>query len=156
MELNLTWLESNQLRSYLIHSDRQRERPARVGRDPLRSDVVIGDPTVSGLHVAVFYDPDRGSFWLENLRDSNPAIVNGKKVATGAVALENGAKLQLGAVVIQVEVRAVELPLKTREYGLKCPNPKCGKVSPYDHLKLVCPWCGTSLAAAQSVIIPRG
>ncbi|MFN3926302.1 MAG: FHA domain-containing protein [Pseudanabaenaceae cyanobacterium] len=89
-------------------------------RDPLRAELVIGDPTVSGLHISIYYDPQQQRFILENLRESNPAIVNGRKLAAGTTALSS--------------------PPQT--YGLKCPNPKCGKVCAYDHLKLVCPWCG--------------
>jgi hypothetical protein len=38
-----------------------------------------------------------------------------------------------------------------QQFGLKCLH--CGKVSSTDYAKSYCPWCGTSLAAAQSVII---
>ncbi len=41
----------------------------------------------------------------------------------------------------------------TPSYGLRCSNSKCGKTSPYSRLALGCPWCGTSLAAAGSVLI---
>ncbi len=36
-------------------------------------------------------------------------------------------------------------------YGLQCP--KCHKVSSPEHLQVGCPWCGTSLAAAVSVLV---
>jgi predicted component of type VI protein secretion system len=36
-------------------------------------------------------------------------------------------------------------------YGLECP--KCHKVSSPEHLQVGCPWCGTSLAAAVSVLV---
>uniref|UniRef100_A0A8J6ZWS2 Response regulator transcription factor n=1 Tax=Desmonostoc muscorum LEGE 12446 TaxID=1828758 RepID=A0A8J6ZWS2_DESMC len=40
-------------------------------------------------------------------------------------------------------------------YGLECP--RCHKVSPLENLQVGCPWCGTSLAAAASVLmIPNG
>ncbi|MFM6005265.1 MAG: FHA domain-containing protein, partial [Sphaerospermopsis kisseleviana] len=31
--------------------------------------------------------------------------------------------------------------------------PKCHKVSPTENLQIGCPWCGTSFAAAVSVLI---
>jgi hypothetical protein len=40
-------------------------------------------------------------------------------------------------------------------YGLECP--KCHRVSPVENLQIGCPWCGTSLAAAASVLmVPNG
>ncbi|AUT04128.1 peptide-binding protein [Nostoc sp. CENA543] len=39
-------------------------------------------------------------------------------------------------------------------YGLECP--KCHKVSPVENLQVGCPWCGTSLAAAVSVLVAPG
>lgn len=36
--------------------------------------------------------------------------------------------------------------------GLECP--RCHKVSDYSHLDIGCPWCGTSLGAAVSILVP--
>ena len=36
-------------------------------------------------------------------------------------------------------------------YALECP--KCHKMSPPENLQIGCPWCGTSLAAAVSVLL---
>jgi hypothetical protein len=44
-------------------------------------------------------------------------------------------------------------PVVATEYGLECSH--CHRVSQFQHLKLCCPWCGTSLAAARSIIVPR-
>lgn len=37
-------------------------------------------------------------------------------------------------------------------YGLECPS--CKRVSDYDRTQLGCAWCGTSLAAAVSLLLP--
>lgn len=37
------------------------------------------------------------------------------------------------------------------QYGLQCPQ--CDRVSSYEQLNIGCPWCGTSLAAAVSVVL---
>ncbi|MDJ0798221.1 MAG: FHA domain-containing protein [Calothrix sp. MO_167.B12] len=42
-------------------------------------------------------------------------------------------------------------PEQQGDYGLECP--KCHKVSSPEHLQVGCPWCGTSLAAAVSVLV---
>ncbi len=39
-------------------------------------------------------------------------------------------------------------------YGLECPE--CHKVSPGENLQIGCHWCGTSLAAAVSVLVAPG
>ena len=138
-------------RSQTVKSDRQFQRPVKVGRDPLRSEVVINNPTVSGLHVAIYFDPTAEQFLVTNLRESNPPLLNGKRLKQEPMPLSHNCRLQLGEVMVQIH----QTVPANAEYGLKCPNPKCGKVSPYESLKLVCPWCGTSLASAPSVIVPR-
>jgi predicted component of type VI protein secretion system len=153
MELHLLWLEGGIQRSQRVSSDRQLQRPVKLGRDPLRSEVVINNPTVSGLHVAIYFDSTAEQFLISNLRETNPPLLNGKKLREQPMPLSHDCRLQLGEVMVTVQVHQT-VPANA-EYGLKCPNPKCGKVSPYDSLKLVCPWCGTSLASAPSVIVPR-
>ncbi len=153
MELYLLWLEGGIQRSQRVSSDRQLQRPVKVGRDPLRSEVVINNPTVSGLHVAIYFDSTAEQFLISNLRETNPPLLNGKKLREQPMPLSHNCRLQLGEVMVTVQV--LQTVPANAEYGLKCPNAKCGKVSPYDSLKLVCPWCGTSLASAPSVIVPR-
>jgi predicted component of type VI protein secretion system len=153
MELRLTWLEGGIQRLQTVSSDRLFQRAVKVGRDPLRSEIVINNPTVSGLHVAIYFDPVAEQFLISNLRQTNPPLVNGKKLQQEPMSLSHNCRLQLGEVMVTVQVH--QTTPDNAEYGLKCPNLKCGKVSPYDSLKLVCPWCGTSLASAQSVIISQ-
>jgi hypothetical protein len=42
-------------------------------------------------------------------------------------------------------------PPAAQASGLECP--RCQKVSDYSYLEIGCPWCGTSLAAAVSVLV---
>jgi hypothetical protein len=97
-----------------------------------------------------FRDAD-SHFYLRNLRDSNPPVVDGRTLVQGEALLHQGSKIYLGQVLLTV--KQVSVHAEQDEYGLKCPNAACQRVSPYDRLKLVCPWCGTSLAAAPSVIM---
>jgi len=152
-ELHLTWLEGGIQRSQKVSSDRQVQRAIKVGRDPLRAEIVINNPTVSGLHVAIYYDPVTEQFLVNNLRETNPPLINGKRLNQEPVPLSHNSRLQLGQVAVTVHIHQT-VP-HDAEYGLQCPNPRCGKVSAYDSLKLVCPWCGTSLASAQSMLIPK-
>jgi len=139
---------------------------------------VLSHPTVSGLHVEIFYDPQRNGFYLRNLRDSNPPVVDRQKLTQGDVALRQGMSIYLGQVELQVVAIAPSVantvlvpPIVTTTepvpptarptgsqgssaYGLMCP--KCKQVSPYERLSLGCPWCGTSLAAAVSILMVPG
>jgi predicted component of type VI protein secretion system len=155
MELALSWTELGRNRSYTITSDRHSLRPVKIGRDPLRVELVINNPTVSGLQAQIHYDPTTKQFLIESLRETNPVLVDGQKLTQGAKPLKDKGRLQMGNLTIKWVVQQPTTTNPVVQYGLKCPNPKCGKISPYDSLKLVCPWCGTSLASAQSMILPH-
>lgn len=170
-ELTLEWTESGHLQTYTI----QEQQPSknlgvvRLGRDPARCDVILSHPTVSGLHVEIFFNSSLLVFQIRNLRDSNPPVIDGKILRDGEATLRVGSSIYLGQVELKVrsisEVSRVpptvllppqwmetQPPTGPVEYGLKCS--KCSHISPYSQLELGCPWCGTSLAAAVSVVLP--
>ena len=174
-EITLEWQEARQIRRETIRDQQRSTYPGtvRLGRDPTRCDVVLSDPTVSGLHVEIFFDAGRHSFVLRNLRSSNPPMVDGRQIPNGEALLSQGSIIYLGQVelgIVAVSLGMLNnripptilmppLPLAAANqhnpnimsYGLQCPN--CGRVSPYDRLDWGCQWCGTSLAAAASVIM---
>jgi len=172
-QLTLEWQESNQTRIETISDSQasQHSGTVRIGRDPSRCDLVLTHPTVSGLHIEIFFNPNSNQFLLRNLRDVNPPIVDGKRIVTEEVPLHLHSKISLGQMVLQVSAislspvyssipQTIILPPEpTQEeekevnvtYGLKCPN--CDRVSRYDRIDFGCIWCGTSLAAAVSVLI---
>ena len=177
-ELTLTWTEQHQHRSQTIVAQQPSKHPGtvRIGRDPARCDIVLTDPTVSGLHIEIFFNSQQQNFYLRNLRSTNPAVVDGKVITTGEVSLRQGSTIYLGQIALTVvtvnsasfgvpativipsqpvkSINQPRLPI-TQDYGLRCPNSKCSKTSPYIRLELGCPWCGTSLAAAASVLISK-
>ncbi|NJN57175.1 MAG: FHA domain-containing protein [Leptolyngbyaceae cyanobacterium SL_5_9] len=180
-QLTLQWVEAGQVKTYTVADQQQSGKPSgstRIGRDPVRCNLVLTHPTVSGLHVEIFYDPQRGGFYLRNLRDSNPPVVDRQKLTEGDVMLRQGTSIYLGQVELQVTAIAtrvantvvvpppvattapallVEEPTASQAgsaYGLRCP--RCHQISPYERLSLGCPWCGTSLAAAISVLMVPG
>lgn len=155
MELVLSWKEIGKNRSYTINSDRHSNRPVKIGRDPLRAELVINNPTVSGLQASIHYEPTTQLFLVQSLRETNPVLVDGQKLTQVPKPVRDRGRLQMGNLTIQLEIKHPILTNALTEYGLKCPNPKCGKISTYESLKLVCPWCGTSLASAQSMIMPH-
>ncbi len=157
-ELTLAWVESGITKQYKIGLTM-----VRVGRDPARCDLVLSDPTVSGLHVVIYFDPQKRKFWLRNMRESNPPVVDGKRLVQGEIELQQNSAIALGHQILQItEIVTQSLPPSVpnphsnphQAYGLQCPNPKCAKISGYEKITLVCPWCGTSLAGAASSILP--
>jgi hypothetical protein len=174
--LTLQWHDAGQDRTQTIYEQQPSKNPAtvRIGRDPLRCDIIISNLTVSGLHVEIFFHPQQQHFYIRNLRSPNPPLVDGKQLVQGETPLREGSIIYLGQTKLQViavkinstaatvvtlpqpEVnpghRQSMSPTKPKgTYGLECP--KCHKVSPAENLYTGCPWCGTSLAAAVSMLV---
>ncbi|MEA5571882.1 FHA domain-containing protein [Calothrix sp. UHCC 0171] len=174
--LILKWYDAGQEKTQTIYEQQPSKNPGtvRIGRDPLRCDIVLSHPTVSGLHVEIFFNPQQQRFLIRNLREQNPPVVDGKRLKRGEKPLNQGSVILLGQAHIQVAgvstieatvlspppeklEQAVHLPPVAPQpaykpaYGLECP--RCHRVSPIEHLELGCKWCGTSLAAAASVLV---
>lgn len=171
-QLNLTWTEAGVRQTQTIQNGQPTKNPGtvRLGRDPTKCDVVFSHSSVSGLHVEIFFNQELQEYVVRNLRESNPPLVDGKILASGEATLTSGSRIHLGQVqidVVSVFATAVAIPLTVllsapvvqssssptgpSSYGLQCP--KCSRVSPYAQLSAGCPWCGTSLAAAVSVVL---
>lgn len=180
--ITVAWQEGEQVETKTLHPWQASKQPGviRIGRDPDRCDWVLAHPTVSGLHVEISFQPEQQQFYLRNLRPQNPPIVDGSLLRQGELALQTGSQIRLGELELNVmaiapikttillspHLPAVTLPpsiaplsaafpaVPPSAYGLQCP--KCHQDSPYEQLMEGCPWCGTSLAAAASVILsPR-
>lgn len=166
-EIIIEWLEKSQLRKEIIRDQQLSKNPGtvRLGRDPVKCDIVLNHPTVSGLHIEIFFNSNCHCFQVRSLRQSNPPVVDGKILIQGEMTLAQGSTICLG----QAEIKVVAVTLSgssvpatilippqpgssgNQIYGLKCP--KCDRISPFERLDLGCPWCGTSLAAASSVLM---
>ncbi len=173
-ELTLKWIEGNQLHVQTIQDQQQTKDPGkiRIGRDPYRCDVIISHPTVSGLHIEIFFDCISDQFRVRNLRETNPPMIDGQLLHSQDATLNPGSHLYLGQVeleVVSISIPSEEVPQtillppnpavysvksqpKTPQYALQCP--KCDRLTPYDQIDCGCRWCGTSLAAARSVVLP--
>ncbi|HAZ43405.1 MAG TPA: peptide-binding protein [Cyanobacteria bacterium UBA11371] len=189
-QLTLEWQEAGQKQTQTISDQQASKNPGtvRIGRDPVRCDIVLSHPTVSGLHIEIYFNAWQQRFYLRNMRETNPPWVDGGRLDVPEVALNQGTTIYLGEAQLKVTgVSIVESNVpptilisphahSTKEgkfpatphrnnptvppavpnganqtYGLQCP--KCQRISPYSRLDIGCPWCGTSLAAAASVLI---
>lgn len=166
-EITLEWQEISKVRKEIISDQQISKNPGtvRLGRDPVKSDIVLTHPTVSGLHIEIFFNSNGHCFQVRNLRQSNPPVVDGKILIQGEMSLAQGSTICLGQTeikVVAVSLAGSSVPAtilippnsgttNNQVYGLKCP--KCDRISPFEQLDLGCPWCGTSLAAASSVLI---
>ncbi|MEB3180760.1 MAG: FHA domain-containing protein [Nostocaceae cyanobacterium] len=177
-QLTLEWHDLGQDKIQIISEHQPSKNPGtvRLGRDPQRCDIVLGDPTVSGLHVEIFFQPQDQNFYIRNLRLSNPPIIDERQLIHGEMPLRKGSLIYLGQMELKVtnisvpvssgvpatiliphHPRGLHSPPQTPAqtppgvYGLVCP--RCQRISSMQHLDLGCPWCGTSLAAAMSALM---
>lgn len=185
--LTLQWHDAGQEKTQIIYEQQPSKNPGtvRIGRDPQRCDIILSHPTVSGLHVEIFFNSQEKRFYIRSLREKNPPLVDGNQLIRGDALLNEGSLLCLGQMqlkVINISIPQVNsfpatileppkpglnsqpatpaipsksplstAPLPKNSYGLQCPN--CHKVSSIEHIQVGCPWCGTSLAAAISVLV---
>ncbi|AFY33970.1 FHA domain-containing protein [Calothrix sp. PCC 7507] len=188
--LTLQWHDAGQDKTQKIY-----EQPVRIGRDPSQCDIVVSNGTVSGLHVAIFFHSQQQKFYIRNLREPNPPLVDGQQLFHGEMPLKEGSVIYLGQMEFKVTNIVIDSfpatilappqppahqhqrpktplyqspqvqqhhpiypptppPLPVGAYGLECS--KCHKVSPLEKLNEGCHWCGTSLAAAVSVLVTPG
>jgi FHA domain len=180
--LTLQWHDNGKNYTQTIYENQSTKNPGtvRIGRDPVKCDLVLTHPTVSGLHIEIFFNLQQHSFIVRNLRSQNPPNVDGQRLVHGELPLHAGSVIFLGQVQLMVisvpeesNVAATVLarpqqqtpqpqtpqpqphhhqPVKPQaNYGLECPH--CHRISPPKYLEVGCPWCGTSLAAAVSVLV---
>lgn len=122
-DLTLEWQEAGEIKIRKILEKQQSKNPGkiRIGRDPLLCDIVVPDATVSGLHVEIFFHPEKQRFYLRNLRQKNPPIVDGQLLLAGEMPLSIGSSLRLGQQDFKVSaISCKEYPngYVPREYAL--------------------------------------
>lgn len=102
--LTLQWQDAGQIKIQKIHEKQPSKNPGtiRIGRDPVRCDIVLSHPTVSGLHVEIFFNTQQQRFLMKNLREQNPPLVDGQKLVQGEIALREGSIIYLGQQLLKV------------------------------------------------------
>jgi len=94
----LVWFdEHDQLRSITIGLE-----AVTIGRDSA-CEVVLQGTRVSRKHCVLRTAAGRGgAVEIEDLRSSNGTVVNGERIATGAIALRDGDVIEVGGMALAV------------------------------------------------------
>jgi serine/threonine protein kinase len=110
-ELLLRWVEGGKIMARAIHEKQRSKNPGtvRIGSDATLCDIVLSEPTVSGLHAEIFFNPLEKRFYLRSLQQSNPPVVDGQPLTSGERVLLQGSRVQLG----QIELKVLTISLKS-------------------------------------------
>ncbi len=104
-ELSLEWVENSEIKTYKITNNQLTKTPGkiRIGRDPQDCDIVLSELTVSALHVEIFFNSEKEKFYLRNLRQKNPPVLDGQLLLAGEMPLSVSSILRLGQQNIKVK-----------------------------------------------------
>jgi serine/threonine-protein kinase len=119
-ELTLEWKEAGQLKTRKILEKQKTKNFGKVciGRDPQSCDIILSEPTVSALHVEIFFHSQKQRFYLRNLRQRNPPVIDGQLLLAGEMPLDEGSSLRLGLQNLRVS----EITLKEYPHGYTPPD----------------------------------
>ncbi len=104
-ELKLGWQESEAEKSCLIVENQDSKQPGkiRIGRNSHECDIVLSEPTVSGVHAEIFFHSQKQQFFLRNLRQTNPPVIDGQLLLAGEIPLTEGSCVRLGKQNLKVD-----------------------------------------------------
>ena len=104
-ELKLEWEESQAEKSCLILENQDSKLPGkiRIGRNSHECDIVLSEPTVSGVHAEIFFHAQKQQFFLRNLRQTNPPVIDGQLLLAGEIPLTEGSCVRLGKQNLRVD-----------------------------------------------------
>lgn len=138
-EFVLVWDENDHRHTQHLHED----EPILIGRHDSCA-VQLPFNTVSRRHGLLVIR--EGVLYLRNLSRTNPIRTDdGRTLAYDDVCkLDERQRFKIGPVTFHV----LSLPAKISELKIRCAN--CRRVVDYEPHGF-CPWCGTALAAGQTV-----
>jgi eukaryotic-like serine/threonine-protein kinase len=119
-ELTLEWHEDGETRTCTIEENQQSKNfgRIRIGRDPQICDIVIPEVTVSALHAEIFFNGLKNRFYIRNLRQKNPPIVDGQMLLAGEMLLTTGSSLRLGRQQFKVSnINIKQVPVEHEFYS---------------------------------------
>ena len=104
-EIIISWQEKDLTKTKTIRELQPSKNPGtvRLGREPSNCDIIFDDPSISRVHVEIFYNNQYDKFYLRNLKSNNPPIVDNELVVKPAeVVLNNNSVICLGQTKIKV------------------------------------------------------
>ncbi|MDE5076189.1 MAG: FHA domain-containing protein [Trichodesmium sp. St5_bin2_1] len=104
-EIIISWQEKELTKTKTIRELQPSKNPGtvRLGREPSNCDIIFDDPSISRVHVEIFYNNQYDKFYLRNLKSNNPPIVDNELVVKPAeVVLNNNSVICLGQTKIKV------------------------------------------------------
>lgn len=104
-ELKLGWEEFQAEKSCSILENQDSKQPGkiRIGRNSHECDIVLSEPTVSGVHAEIFFHSQKQQFFLRNLRQTNPPVIDGQLLLAGEIPLTEGSCVRLGRQNLKVD-----------------------------------------------------
>lgn len=104
-KLTLFWREDGFERSQIIdlnHPSNKKAGTICLGRDPELCDVVLHEPRISRVHAEILLNRGDSKLYIQNLRESNPILVDNRQLVRGSRLLQNGTTITLGKTKIRV------------------------------------------------------
>ncbi|NMG07006.1 FHA domain-containing protein [Brasilonema sp. UFV-L1] len=154
--LTLQWNDAGQQKTQKIHEHglNKNHGSVRIGRDPLRCDIVLSHQTVSGLHIEIYFHTQQQHFFLRNLREQNPPLVDGQQLVQGEVVLNQGSTIYLGQQ--QLKVIAVSIPTTSSVPTtiLLPPQPPAANPQPVKPVVQSQPQVHLAIPPAQQAVAP--
>ncbi|MCH2232488.1 MAG: FHA domain-containing protein [Crocosphaera sp.] len=159
--ITLQWSDNTRIRSKTITPNDLTIVPNKIiiGRDENICDVVLEHEdsqimrTVSKTHLEIFYHQNDNCFYAQNLTKNrqqpkkiNSALIDGKKVIYEIVKIQQGTRIQLGKMLVEVKTLEIENNDKNdkndNEFLIKCSNPNEPHTLGREYEGLNCPICG--------------
>jgi predicted component of type VI protein secretion system len=134
--LHLAWRDPNTNQQHEYNG----ALPITIGRRPY-NHIVLNRPSVSRLHARL--ELLHGDLILTDQNSANGTRVNGQAIKQ--IKLISGEQFDIGGISFQCEMKH-----KIQANQSQCSNPNCKRIVSTSYLD--CPWCGTSLAHAHTVV----
>ncbi len=109
-EIIISWQEKDLTKTKTIRELQPSKNPGtvRLGREPSNCDIIFGDPSISRVHVEIFYNNQYDKFYLRNLKSNNPPIVDNELVVKPAeVVLNNNSVICLGQTKLKLSITRI-------------------------------------------------
>ena len=72
-----------------------------IGRDSSEAQIVLPFDNISSAHAVIIFRPN-GKNWIADNNSQNGTLVNGEDIGPDKVALENGSRIQIGDICLDV------------------------------------------------------